>query len=119
MLNLTTAQALSIWTELLLAEFGRNGFGSDTAEIYAYRLQPRNPTAELAQPGSDMHEEAIRDQALIASRNLYEILSHFRDVREVDMFVNCGRFDDGKPLGEWLLTEHFVLRTQVRIKARK
>lgn len=114
MLNLSMAQALSVWSDLLEAEFGRNRFGGDTAEIYAYRLQPCSPSAE--QPVGVLGQEACRDQGLIASRNLYEILSHFRDVREVEVFVGCGRTDDGRPLGDWMLGEVFQHRTQIRVR---
>lgn len=117
MTNLSMAQALSLWTDLMQAEFNRHGFGGDTAEIYAYRLQPCCPSAEPPLCGK-LGEDAAREQGLLASRNLYEILAHFRDVREVDVFVGCGRFDDGQPLGEWMLSEVFNHRTQVRIKTR-
>lgn len=36
-------QALSIWSELEQAYYGDNAYGGDTAEIYAYRLQPADP----------------------------------------------------------------------------
>lgn len=117
MLNLTIAQALSVWTDLVEAEFGKNGFGGDTAEIYAYRLQPCNPSSEGPGQGR-LFEDARREQGLIASRNLYELLTHFRDSRGVDVFVGCGRFDDGKPLGEWLIEEPFNWRTQVRVRRK-
>lgn len=118
MLNLTIAQALSVWTDLLEAEFGCNGFGSDTAEIYAYRLQPSNPATESSfiEDESNFTKEAKREQDLIASRNLYELLCHFRDERKVDVFVGCGRMYDGDPLDERLLKYPFTHRTQVRIK---
>lgn len=113
MLNLSMPQALSIWTDLVKAEFGKHGFGGNTAEIYAYRLQPCNPSADAS--AGKISEEARREQGLIAARNLYALLSHFRDERKVDVFVACGRMHDGRPLGEWMLEEEFHHRTQVRI----
>ena len=52
MTNLSMAQALSLWTDLMQAEFNRHGFCGDTAEIYAYRLQPCCPSAERAMKSS-------------------------------------------------------------------
>ena len=117
MMNLTMVQALSLWTDLMQAEHGCNGFGGDTAEIYAYRLQPCNPSAKPPLCG-EIGINAAREQGLIASRNLYEILSHFRDERGVDVHVACSRTDDGRRVGEWMLSEVFEHRTQVRIKPR-
>jgi hypothetical protein len=41
--NLSIIQALDIWTDLIHAYYGKNLFGKDTAEIYAYRLLPYSP----------------------------------------------------------------------------
>ncbi len=41
--NISINQALSIWGDLWQAYFGKNGYGGDTAEIYAYRLMPNEP----------------------------------------------------------------------------
>lgn len=41
--NVSMIQALSVWSELEQAYYGDNGFGGDTAEIYAYRLARQTP----------------------------------------------------------------------------
>jgi len=42
MLNMTTKEAMLIYGELTQCLYGKNGFGGDTAEIYAYRLGQMN-----------------------------------------------------------------------------
>jgi hypothetical protein len=43
MFNVSLSRVLGVWDELHLALRGENGFGGDTAEIYAYRLSDRDP----------------------------------------------------------------------------
>src|SRR5262249_25383349 len=73
--NLSMAQALLIWSELMDAYHGKNGFGGDTAEIYMYRLMPYDP-ALVHDPTAD-HNGTV-DQA---NRSLCSLLLFFEQAR--------------------------------------
>lgn len=78
--SMSMRQALNVWEELVDAYHGRNGYGSDTAEIYAYRLLERSPSAEAsASFATELHRKAIEEQASEAAFNLACLLHHFRE----------------------------------------
>jgi hypothetical protein len=66
---------LSVWFDLERALEGKNGYGGDVAEIYAYRCVPEH----LRQ--HDSHEEAVK-LAQTAGRNLTRLLRHFVELHE-------------------------------------
>ena len=103
--DLTLNQALGVWSELEAAYYGKNGFGGDTAEIYAYRLQPYRPGVEL--PNTQLGAEAIAEQAMIAGENLYWLLGKFCEHH------GCTAIVDGTE-AEWL-RGGFEHRVHVRI----
>lgn len=59
-------EAVGVWHELELALEGKNSYGGDVAEIYAYRLVP--PRLSGCVDGT---------RAQIAGRNLTRLLQHF------------------------------------------
>ena len=59
-----------IWAELEEAKRGENGFGGDTAEIYAYRL-----VTDLASPGT--HWDSRSDLASTAAQRLNDLCQEF------------------------------------------
>lgn len=63
-------QALGIWDDLRDALEGKHHFGSDTAEIYAYRLMPNNPSETLK-------GEKDNDDILHAAKSLVELIEIF------------------------------------------
>lgn len=73
---------VGIWTELDDAYHGRHGFGGSVAEIYAYRLMPRDPRAEN---GS---ETARGELAAAASAAMEAILVAYARLREVRIIVD-------------------------------
>jgi hypothetical protein len=80
MLNLTIAQALGIYNELVEAYFNKNGYGGNVAEIYAYRLNPSSPTAESAIESfakTSLAQEARKEYAQIAGTNLIALIDFF------------------------------------------
>lgn len=79
-------QAVGIWTELLYCYEKRNGFGTDTAEIYAYRLMPYNPTAVIH--GKDKEEDII-----LASKSLIALIDMFCEEYDTDFKIVVGRKD--------------------------
>ena len=92
LLSIPIDELLRLWTELEEARLGRNGFGSDTAEIYAYRFHRRNP--EIEQTTSDSRRairEGERDRD--AARALAALLDLFETHHErVQLFVDDERF---------------------------
>jgi hypothetical protein len=96
--NLSIAQALDVWADLEDAYQGVHGFGSDTAEVYAYRLRPEQPAR-----GSDyppIVEDCARHDRQAAAA-LRELAALFEERRECRVLVVRGRRDDGIPIAEW------------------
>ena len=112
--NLSMAQALSLWSELERAYYDRNGFGGDTAELYAYRFVPYSPAAAKAPQGSDgLLADAARDQARQARGSLIRLLDHFKEThQDIEIFV------DGMRLMVWRrkTAPEFHHRVHVRIE---
>jgi len=76
--DITIRQALRAWSELSDAFHGCNGYGGDTAEIYAYTLIPDNPTIRLM-PSGDLLQQAQKESGSIAWANLQEIIRLFKE----------------------------------------
>lgn len=74
-------QVVGIWDELRDAMEGKNGFGGDTAEIYAYRLMPNSPSQVLTREGNK--EDIVR-----ASKSLVEIIDMFRETYGGNFLIN-------------------------------
>ena len=104
MIDLTMRQALEIWSELEQAYFGKNGYGGDTAEIYAYRVQTRSP---LGEAGNGV---AMRERALQAGENLISLIRIFMNMRDCEILV------DGH--GPELLRGGFDHRVHVKVIPR-
>lgn len=51
--RLSLVQALSLWSDLDDAYYGKSGFGGEVAEIYAYRLMPYAPMVAESLHASD------------------------------------------------------------------
>lgn len=105
--HISMLQALTVWSELWQAYYVKNGYGGDTAEIYAYTLQPRCPIME--QPLDSLPEVGI-ELGLQAAKSLYAILCLFREKHDCSIEVN------GKVLGEWFADTPFVHRCHVKVE---
>lgn len=105
-------QLLTVWTELILALEGINHFGGDTAEIYAYTLQPDNPVRRLHLEG-EMKEKAENEAALQAANTLFNVLLHFANKYECKFEI------DGRRVGEWLVHEPFIHRYHIKVIPRE
>jgi hypothetical protein len=109
--NISMNQALSIWSELWQAYYSKNGFGGDTAEIYAYRLMPYHPVLDFpnAQCFNSSHIEYFNE----AKHSLVELLYLFQKDANCDIEV------DNQLLGDWTNNgEIFNHRCHVRIMDR-
>jgi hypothetical protein len=116
MQNLSLVQALSLWSELERAYYQKHGFGTDTAEIYLYRLMPYEPTVARADwvGGADgMLKERATEAYQQARTSLLALLTHFATTHEADLWVN------GRAPGPWLIDEPFDHRVAVTVKPRQ
>lgn len=100
MLNLSIDQALDIWAELENAYQGTNGFGGETAEIYAYKLIPFSHAWTL--PESAIFKKEFTELCQAAAQNLTALLRKFEKVRKVKITVEDDPYDathDVEPFG--------------------
>lgn len=100
--NISMVQALDIWSELWQAYFGKNGFGGNTAEIYAYTLMPDSPSRNNSQ------RRQVTD-GLIAASSLYSLLELFKSRAQCKIEI------DGKEMGLWFKTQPLLHRCHVKI----
>ena len=109
MLNLGMRDALSIWSELEQAWHRTNGFGTDTAEIYAFRVAKASPSVALGDTGSRLGREAQIEYADEVARNLGALLALFVELRECRIEV------DGKLFDPKVGVEPFTHRVHVKV----
>jgi hypothetical protein len=89
---------LSLWTELVEAYHGINGFGGDTAEIYAYTLMPFSYAPDAFAEGQQA-----------GLRRLIAICQEF------ERLMICKLLLDGFSLAEWQVNA-FAFKHRVHIK---
>lgn len=115
--DLRPMELLALWSELNDAYHGKNGYGGDTAELYAYRFDTYAPTRH----GSDGHagnpsiaddNEANAERA----RRLYDLLTLFSKLSDCVVSVN-GR--PGRKVGKWMLAMRFDHRVHVQVTHKR
>jgi hypothetical protein len=100
-------QLIGIWTDLVFAYCGQNGFGGDTAEIYAYRLLRFDP--RIVHDG--WNKQVRREQAIEARVSMWLILKRF----ESQMECRC-EVDEFKSAWDWFQrTDLFDHRIHVKV----
>lgn len=105
--RLSMVQLLSIWSDLEAAYYLRNGFGTDTAEIYMYRLMPRCPTAE--------HKgKCDAEMILDSSTALLHVLEHFETTHDAKIWVNEETLYEVRRIGG----RAWESRVSVRVRSR-
>lgn len=113
--NLSMVQALSIWSDLEAAYYGKNGFGSNTAEIYIYRAMPYDPIVAslVGVLPESAHARNIGGESYDkANASLCALFSYFSKTREARIEI------DGCELGEWLKTARYMHRIHVKVTPR-
>ncbi len=116
MINLSTRQLLVLWSELDDALHGKNGFGGDTAEIYAHTLLSVNPSADSS-VSNRLRKEAKESDAKKAAESLYSVLKLFSKMRDCDIFVenkNLADVPKSYPFG----IEPIYHRIHVKVKRK-
>jgi hypothetical protein len=85
---LSIEQALGIYDELIDCYHNKNGYGSDTAEIYTYRFLPMNPTySQSWQKEKSIFEDDILEMEKTAAKSLKEIIDIFIKRNPSKVFV--------------------------------
>jgi hypothetical protein len=106
--NVSMNQALSIWSELWQAYYGDNSYGSDTAEIYAYRLMPYSPIFNLK---GDTFQESNDELRINAVNSLVALCKKFAQENECVIEI------DKCPLDKWvsMIGREFDYRCHIKV----
>ena len=112
MIDIPLRELLKLWGELVEAYHGKNGFGGDTAELYAYRFNRDNPVRRAAADTS-LAKDAAREAAMEAKTSLWELCRLFREEWQADIYV------DDQTLWNWFQTAGgFDHRAHVQVLPR-
>lgn len=85
MMTASMPQALKLWSELWRAYYQRNGFGGDTAEVYAFTLLPYFTVWDT-------------ERAEEASSNLRSLLVEFKEQSRAIIEVDGKDFTPSTPI---------------------
>lgn len=94
-MDISIRQACGIWGELMNCYYGRNGFGTHTAEIYAYRLMPFDPRL-LTKKEKDLQD------ILRAAKALVDLMDMFCEEYDTEFKVEVSG-NDLKDRHLWLI----------------
>lgn len=93
-LNASPLQIMGLWENLLSAEYGRNGYGGDTAEIYISRFMTHSSTVTLDRMrGGDLSEGSRHDYRE-GCRTLHALCRLYEERRKVVIEMLEGPLDD-------------------------
>lgn len=113
--RLSLVQALSVWSDLEAALYGKSGYGGDTAEIYIYRFLPYVAGDRGTQSLDDLMRSGtiigngVREDYDNANVSMHNLFLHFAQTHRARIEVN------GRELGEWLKTARFTHRVHVKV----
>jgi hypothetical protein len=109
LIEVPIVQLLWIWGELVESYHGINGFGGNTAEIYAYRLQGYSPMAH-----THKNQRQIADKANQAASAIVALCEEFQRAHECTILL------DGQGLNAWLTTHrHGEFDHRVHVQVTK
>lgn len=112
LIELDMLSAMEIWGELVEAYHNLNGFGGNTAEIYAYRLQRFEPQAIEAIGGVKKHRDKLNQKT---ANQLAALIEEFARQWECKILI-----DDQTPEA-WLrqIQDGFNHRAHVKVINQK
>jgi len=87
--NMSTENALEVWSELTDSLHGCHGYGGDVAEIYAYRLLPGFTNA-WTNPDSVILGDDYKKLTYTAGRNLLQLCKKFSIDNETKVQIEIG-----------------------------
>ncbi|MBK7823226.1 MAG: hypothetical protein IPJ61_19770 [Tessaracoccus sp.] len=105
LLRINTLDLLMIWGDLVAAYYGRNGYGTDTAEIYAFRCADPGAAVRMRSDATQLADEG----ALAAAQGLHAVLGLFIQQYRAKVKV------DGKLYGDWVAARPLTHRTEVQV----
>ena len=112
MRNVSITQVLSIWTELEEARHGTNGFGSHTAEIYAYRVMPYRPGYNINCENDEISDSSTTQRE--AARSIVALCKLFIETHERNTLTIDGLAPD-----EWLKqNDQFLHRCHIEVSKK-
>lgn len=88
LLTVNVLELMKLWGELTEARLGKNGFGGDTAEIYAYRFTAYNPLAHGHTRHGDMSKQAVDDCDGLAANCLAALCEEFERAYECTVKID-------------------------------
>lgn len=111
LLTVNPLEMMKLWGELVECYHGVNGYGSDTAEIYAYRLMPYSPVVHNGAMMSILKAERSADLNATAANALASLCEEF--ARQYDCKIEIDECD----IRAWLLlvTDQFDHRAHVKV----
>lgn len=117
--RLSVAQAIDVWGDLCRAYYGDHPYGSNVAEIYAYRIMPFQPSLHIptAEGGSHWGSMRTADARAAARQNaeaMVGLLGAFRDAFGASIRVRGESFD-WEPLCDRLKERGFHHRWHIEI----
>ncbi len=102
MTDLSVLQALDVYSDLVTAYYNENHFGSNTAEIYAFRLKQNHPAANLQMYAKEENKQA--------AENLYNLILIFKKN------FKCIVYIENKLFGTWLKKiDYFNHRLHIKV----
>jgi hypothetical protein len=104
-MNLTHNQLIEIYSDLVKAYYCENHYGTNTAEIYAYRMRIDNP-GRL--PGF-VDFKSVKEQNIETAKTLYEILLKFKEYFPSTIYI------ENRLLGKWIQNFEFEHRVHIKI----
>ena len=107
--NISTIQALDIWTDLEEARAGTHGFGGDIAEIYVHRALPYVPA--VMTPGSSLGptSKLAGDTYTNAFEAFKALFLEFQKRRDCLVYYSLSPHAENPGFDsshEWVLAEH-------------
>lgn len=111
--NISINQALDVWSDLWQAYYGKNGFGSNTAEIYAYKIMPNSPKFSM-----NINSPENKKLGLLAAKSLYQLLFKFRHENDCKIEIMETR-TKGQKIGRWFTKEPFFYRCHIKITPKR
>lgn len=113
LLTVNPIEMMKLWGDLVECYHGVNGYGSDTAEIYAYRLMPYSPLVHSAALKDGVtKDERTEEVNCVAAGALVSLCEEF------EQHYDCRIEIDGRSTTSWYMTfrESFNHRAHVTVK---
>lgn len=112
LLTINPFEMMKLWGELVECYYDVNGYGGNTAEIYAYRLMPYSPSVHNGAPMTDLKEQRSQELNAVAAGALASLCEEFEQQYECQIEI------DGRSITSWYMSyrDSFDHRVHVEVK---